>query len=161
MSMSIKDLTAVDIMTTEVLMAYEGWSIKRLSTFFIKNSISGAPVIASDHTLVGVITVTDIINFETKSDQEKSKLVEEVYAEFVGYNFEPDMIKQMSVKADEKCTVNQVMTKHVIQVEENMPITKVSEVMLNAGIHRVFVSNNGVVSGVISTTNILKAISLL
>ncbi len=161
MNMTVKELTAADIMTSDVLMAYEGWSIKRLSSFFIKNGISGAPVIASDHTLVGVVTVTDIINFGTKTDEEKSELVEEVYAEFVGYHFEPDMIKQMAVKADEKCTVNKVMTARVIQIDENTPLSKVSEIMLNAGIRRVFVSHDGVVSGVISTTNILKAISLL
>ncbi len=161
MTISIKDLTAADIMTSDVLMAYEGWSIKRLSSFFIKNGISGAPVIASDHTLVGVVTVTDIINFESKTDKEKTALVEEVYAEFVGFNFESDMINQMAVKADEKCTVNKVMTKQVIQIDETVALSQVSKVMLDAGIRRIFVSNNGVVSGVISTTNILKAISLL
>ncbi len=161
MSIAITDLKAADIMTQDVLMAYEGWSIKRLSSFFIKNGISGAPVIASDHTLVGVVTVTDILNFETKSDAEKTDLIKDVYAEFVGYNFESDMINEMANKADEKCTVNKVMTDRVIQVEEGTPLTKVSETMLNAGIRRIFVSNNGVVCGVISTTNILKAISLL
>ncbi len=161
MSIAIKDLTAADIMTNDVLMAYEGWSIKRLSSFFIKNKISGCPVIASDHTLVGVVTVTDILNFETKTDAEKSELVEEVYAEFVGYQFDDETIAQMAIKADEKCTVNKVMTQRVIQIDETTPITKVSEVMLSAGIRRIFVSSEGVVSGVISTTNILKAISLL
>ena len=67
----------------------------------------------------------------------------------------------MAVKADEKCTVNKVMTKQVIQIDETVALSQVSKIMLDAGIRRIFVSNNGVVSGVISTTNILKAISLL
>ncbi len=161
MNVAIKDMTAGDIMTKDVLMAYEGWSIKRLSTFFIKNGITGAPVIASDHSLVGVVTVTDIINFENKSDKEKTDLVKDVYAEFVGYNFESDMINEMANKADEKCTVNQVMTDRVIQIEESTSVTNVSKAMLDEGIHRIFVSNKGVVSGVISTTNVLKVVSQL
>ncbi|GAB3105622.1 CBS domain-containing protein [Aestuariicella hydrocarbonica] len=153
------DLCAQDIMTPHVLMAYEGWSIRRLSGFFMKNKISGAPVIASDHSLVGVVTVTDILSFETKSCEEKSELLQEVYAEYVGQTYDDDILQTMMSKADENCTVNQVMTRHVIKVDGKAGLQEVAYIMLQHGIRRIFVTENGLICGVISTHNILTAIA--
>lgn len=153
------DLCAQDVMTPQVLMAYEGWSIKRLSDFFVKNKISGAPVIASDHSLVGVVTVTDILSFENKSSEEKSELLQEVYAEYVGQTYDDDVLQTMMTKADENCTVNQVMTEHVIKIDAKASLQEVAYVMLQHGIRRIFVTENGIISGVISTRNILSAIA--
>lgn len=153
------DLCAKDVMTPQVLMAYEGWSIKRLSDFFVKNKISGAPVIASDHSLVGVVTVTDILSFENKTSQEKSELLQEVYAEYVGQTYDDDILKTMMSKADENCTVNQVMTEHVIKIDGKASLQEVAYVMLQHGIRRIFVTDNGIIAGVISTRNILTAIA--
>jgi len=146
-------------MTKQVLMAYEGWSIKRLTEFFVKNHISGAPVIASDHSLVGVVTMSDILAFENKSLQEKGDLLQEVYSEFVGQQYDDATLRAMMNKADENCTVNQIMSDSVVQVDCNASLQEVAYVMLQHGIRRVFVSEYGIIRGVISTRNILSAIA--
>ena len=61
------NVTAKTIMSKTLLSAYEGWTIHRLAEFFIKHGISGAPVIASDHELVGVVTVSDIFKFSSRN----------------------------------------------------------------------------------------------
>ncbi|MEY8263749.1 MAG: CBS domain-containing protein [Bermanella sp.] len=152
-------LRAVDIATPDVLMAYEGWSIKRLSEFFMSHKISGAPVIASDHSLVGVVSLSDIVAFEGKSSVEKTQLFEDVYAEFVGQQYDAPLVEQMARSADENCTVNQIMTPEVVQVDEQADLQEIAYVMLQHGIRRVFVSKHGIVAGVISTSNILQAIA--
>ena len=125
------NLTAADVMSPQLFMAYEGWSIKRLTEFLMKNNISGAPVIASDHSLVGVVTLSDIVKFDSKTKQEKSILLDEVYAEFVGTHYDDSIKEEMLSRADETCTVNKVMTPHVVQVDlradQNAVIEKVIE----------------------------------
>lgn len=153
------DLTARDIMTKDVLMAYEGWSIKRLSEFLIKNKISGAPVIASDHSLVGVVTQSDVVRFESNSNQEKGRMLQQVYSEFVGLEYDDALQQQMLSKADENCTVNQVMTDHVVKIDAKSSFQEVAYVMLQNGIRRIFVTSNGLIVGVISGSNILRAIA--
>ena len=152
-------LKAGDIMTESVLMAYEGWSIKRLSEFFLNNKISGAPVISGDLSLVGVVTMSDVVKFEGKSVKDKRALLDEVYAEYVGLDYDEATKEQMMAKADENCTVHQVMTKNVIQVDEKTSLQELAYVMLQHGIRRVFVTKQGIIRGVISTSNILKAIA--
>ena len=48
-------LQAGQIMSVPVQTVYEGWSVKRLMKFLVEARISGAPVIASDGELVGVV----------------------------------------------------------------------------------------------------------
>lgn len=152
-------LTAGEIMTESVLMAYEGWSIRRLSEFFLTNKISGAPVISSDHSLVGVVTMSDVVQFEGKSVSDKKALMEEVYAEYVGLDYDEATKNQLLAKADENCTVHQVMTKNVVQVDESVNLQELAYIMLQHGIRRVFVSKQGIIRGVVSTSNILKALA--
>ena len=153
------DICAKHIMTNEVLMAYEGWSIKRLTDFLVKHHISGAPVIASDHSLVGVVSMSDIMNFNNKSAQEKGALLQDVYAEFVGRYYDDDTLAAMLPKAAENCTVNQIMSHSVVQIDGDASLQEVAYVMLQNGIRRVFVSEHGLMKGVISTKNILTAIA--
>ncbi len=153
------DICAKHIMTNEVLMAYEGWSIKRLTDFLVKHHISGAPVIASDHSLVGVVSMSDIMNFNNKSAQEKGALLQDVYAEFVGRYYDDDTLAAMLPKAAENCTVNQIMSQSVVQIDGDASLQEVAYVMLQKGIRRVFVSEHGLMKGVISTKNILTAIA--
>jgi predicted transcriptional regulator len=152
-------VTASDIMTESVLMAYEGWSIKRLSEFLLKNQISGAPVISADHSLVGVVTTSDVVRFEGASLSDKRILLDEVYAEYVGLEYDEGTKQQLLDKADENCTVHQVMTKNVVQVDEKATLQELAYVMLQHGIRRVFVTKQGIIRGVVSTSNILKALA--
>lgn len=158
MSLS-RNLCAKDIMTHQVLMAYEGWSIQRLIEFFSKHSISGAPVIASDHALVGVVSVTDIINFAGSTDEIKTNLLKEVYSEFVGYEFDEAFTQSVASEAAKQCTVNQIMTKDILRIDEKTRIAAIATLMLDNEVRRIFVTKNGIISGVISTSNMLKAIN--
>ncbi|MDX1695587.1 MAG: CBS domain-containing protein [Ketobacteraceae bacterium] len=153
---------AQDIMTTNVLSVYEGWSIKRLSDFFVKHGISGAPVIASDHQLVGVVSVTDIVRFDSLEQEEKAGLIlEQVYPEYLGQHVDPEIFSQLTNHADENCTVNSIMTPEVISVEQDTPLTAIARLMYERKIRRIFVTKNQMMAGVISTSNILKYLGAL
>jgi len=153
--MDIASIKAKDLMTKDVLSAYEGWSIKRLSSFLVKHSISGVPVIASDHSLVGVVSSSDVLDFDSKSQQEKHQMVKAVYREYSGVEYDDKDVQELARKADENCTVNQVMTQSVIKVDEETSIKDVVRLMLANNIHRVFVTQGEVMTGVITTSNLL------
>ena len=53
----------------------------RLAKFFIKHNISGAPVIASDHELVGVVTVSDIFKFSNMDERNRREALCNYYRE--------------------------------------------------------------------------------
>lgn len=150
---------AKHIMSEDVLMVYEGWSISKLASFFSQHSISGAPVISGDHSLVGVVSSSDIIRFEGAKPKVKSAWVEEIYCEYLGQQYDSTTQATINQKASEFCTVHQIMTPEVIQVEMDTPLAEVAYTMLQNNIRRVFVTKQGLIRGVISTKNILRALS--
>ncbi len=152
-------LTAQEIMSSPVLCAYEGWSIKMLLDFFQRHGISGAPVIASDCELVGVVTLSDVMKFENLDPKEKQRLAAiSCYSEYFAFEFSGEEIAKMMKNADTNCTVNQIMTPNVIQVELGAPVVDVAKLMREKKIHRVFVSNDKKVVGVVSTSNLLDTL---
>jgi len=150
---------AKDLMHKDVLSVYEGWSIQRLADFFMKHKISGAPVIAADHELVGVVSVSDIFHFENMDKEQKKSALQTCYRDIT--NTEPNMVdlENWSKNAQYHCTVHQIMAPHVISVTETSSLSDIASLMLEKNIHRVFVTNEGCITGVISTSNILQALS--
>lgn len=151
-------LAAENIMTRPVQTAYEGWSVKMLLDFFLRHSISGAPVMASDGELVGVVTMSDVMRFENLSPREKERLAGmSCYSEYFAFEFSKEDIAKMMQNADTNCTVNQIMTPSVIQVEASESVTNVAKLMREKKIHRVFVCADKKAIGVVSTSNLLDA----
>lgn len=146
-----------DFINKDLLTAYEGWSIKKLSSFFVKHKVSGAPVIAADDELVGVVTQSDIVRFESRepSEREMKKLVQQYCGPFGG-TIDPAEIRRMQGKANEYCTVNSIMTPSVISTDVNTSLEKACHTIIKMGIHRLFVTEKGILIGVISAMDLLK-----
>ncbi|HEX4940447.1 MAG TPA: CBS domain-containing protein [Candidatus Kapabacteria bacterium] len=153
-------LQAGQIMSVPVQTVYEGWSVKRLMKFFVEAEISGAPVIASDGELVGVVSISDIVRFENLPPKEKISVSNmDCYNEYVGYRLSESELKAMFDHADENCTVNQIMTPSVIAVSQETSLPEIAALMREQNIHRVFVQNQNRVVGVVSTSNVLGVIA--
>lgn len=151
-------LTAKDIMKPEVLFAYEGWSIKYLGEFLHKHHITGAPVVASDHELVGVVSVTDVFNFENANKDHKLAKLKDYYQECYALDFHSKDLETWSLSAEESCTVHQIMNNKIISVEPDTGIKAICQTMVSNGIHRVFVTKDKQIQGVVSTSDILAMI---
>lgn len=151
-------LTAESIMSRTLLSAYEGWTIQRLAEFFIKHNISGAPVIASDHELVGVVTVSDIFNFSNMDERRRREALRNYYREACEIELDEVSLREWSGRAEQNCTVHQIMKKEIISVEKHYTIEQVAAVMVRKDVHRVVVTENKIALGVITTMDILRTL---
>jgi predicted transcriptional regulator len=152
----VKTLTAKDIMGADLLMVYEGWTIHRLAEFFIKHQISAAPVIASDHELVGVVSVGDVFRFNNMEEADKGAVLRNYYRENTGQEVNENDLRSWVKDADKNCTVHQIMTREVIAVEKDTSLKNVLSLLLEKHIHRVFVTDNKIVIGVITSMDVLQ-----
>lgn len=147
------------LMSPEVLCVYEGWSVSRLAKFLADRQIGGAPVIASDHSLVGVVSVTDILRFQKLEGDDKQNLVENAaYVESLGQKMAPEALMKILEHADEYVTVNAIMTPHVISVPRQATIGEVSRIMVAENVRRVFVTEDDKVVGVVTAGNLLTSL---
>lgn len=155
----IDNVKARVLMSDNVLSVYEGWSIQRLADFFLKHKINGAPVIASDHQLVGVVSVSDIFRFENADDKTKSEALRSCYRDSTGMDFiSQEDLRSWSKNAQHNCTVHQIMVNKIIDVDAEASLSEVTQLLVDNDIHRIFVTKDTKIEGVISTSDILRTL---
>lgn len=153
----VSQLRIAEMMSTQVLTVYEGWSIKRLAAFFVKHNISGAPVVASDDSLVGVVTQADVVRFESKSpsDAEIRKIVHFYHGPNSPGLTQAD-IQHLKERAIETCTVNAIMTPQVHSLDEQASAAAACRFMVEQDIRRLFVTSADRVIGVVTAMDFLR-----
>ncbi len=154
---SIAHIKVGEVASDDVLTAYEGWSIKRLAGFFVKHNISGAPVVAADHSLVGVVTQSDVINFESRtlSDQDIQKIVQQYYGPST-QSLTADDLRHLKEKASENCTVNSIMSPEVVALDRNQSAAEACHMMVEKNLHRLFVTRDHRIDGVVTAKDFLR-----
>lgn len=160
MASNAANITAQEIMTPEVLLVQETWSIKQLADFFVEHHISGAPVVNHEQKFVGVVSISDMVQFDSMTAEDKANLVAtHAYTEVVGQKLNQSDINRLASHANENCDIKSIMTPNIIDVELTATLPKIAGVIFDNHIHRVFVTENQKIVGVISTMNILGKIS--
>ncbi len=144
-------------MSKNVLTVYEGWSIKRLAAFFVKHNVSGAPVVASDESLVGTVTQSDVIRFESRSptDAEIQKVVQFYCGPNSAGLTSADM-QHLKERAIETCTVNAIMSGEVLSKSADTPVMDACAFMVAHDIHRLFVTEGSRLTGVVTAMDMLR-----
>ena len=153
----MKGLTAKQVMTSEVLAAEADWSIERLCEFLIVKSISGAPVQSKEGNLIGVVSLSDIVRYDTQPEKD-SQWPHDYYLHALERQCAREEIASFRIEAEPLKTVRAIMTPMIFQVTEDTPVQQVADMMIKNRIHRVFVTRGEKVVGIISTPDMLKVI---
>jgi len=152
-------LLAKDIMNPDVLSVGPDWSIGQLADFLCANSISGAPVISEDSKLLGVVSMTDLVR-QASMPGVNSCLAsaDESYIHSPERQYSPEEIGTSRIDAQSLVNVRDIMTPVTFNVNEYTRIQDVADAMLRGRIHRVFVTRNESLIGIITTMDLLSAI---
>lgn len=144
---SLPVLRVREVMTRKVVCVLESTTIEQVASLCNRRGISGVPVVNEKQALVGIVTLTDIINqlFNTKSLS--------TYAEQGGQILEQKALAIL----DEP--VRNYMHREVVTVLPETPVREACEVMMRHRIRRVVVARGDVVRGVFSSRDAVKVLS--
>ncbi len=152
--------TARDLMSREVVSVDSDMSMSELATFLEDGGISGVLVCDHGGQPVGVVSVSDIASASTLNGRSPDTAVSRAAfysqsweAEFDDYDIEPMRIEESEL------AVGDVMTPEVVAVPADAPVSEIARVMLEQHIHRVFVRQNGEITGLVSTTDLLSLLA--
>lgn len=124
---------AKDVMVTRVISVSPKTSLKELSTIFIENQISGAPVLDEEKHLVGFVSQTDLVELELHSEDFLESRMEETG----GF-------------------VQDIMVPDVKALPETATLATVLDIMCVERLHRVMIiDEQQQVSGIIATMDVL------
>ena len=143
-------MNAADVMVTNVITVHPDASVKEIAEILLANRISALPVVDKAGSLVGIVSEADLIHrAEVGTERPSSWWLEfltgkEALAE--------DFIKSHARRAAD------VMTRHVITVTPDTPLTRIVSLLEKHRIKRVPVVDNGKVIGIVSRANLVQAL---
>lgn len=154
----MKNLVAKDIMVTDILTVGVDWPLSKLIDFLLVNSISGVPVTNEKGELFGVVSLTDIVRHDSLHLKEPTTKPHDFFTDSFDRENEEDEVGFYRIETESNVTVNDIMTPTIFEVAEDSKIQDVADIMIRGRIHRVFVTRNKKVIGIISAIDILKVI---
>jgi CBS domain-containing protein len=160
----LTETKASDIMVRRVITLGPQDTLAQAAAVFLREQISGAPVVGHDGVCVGVCSASDILRAENTVLRERTKVAE---SSFWNSNLAlpASIYEQKLAEVRDKIApvaeqlVQQFMTANVVAIRDHDPVRKIAEAMLDAHIHRVIVVDaSNRLLGIISTIDLLAAI---
>ena len=134
-----------DIMTTDVITISPETSLKEVGTILKEKRISGLPVVDSDGTVVGIVTMTDLL-----------RVLDQIYHWREIERRVPEIkLSTMFEKEKTEAKVKNIMTKEVLALDENEPVESVMRMMFNRKVHTLPVTRNGKLVGVVGKRDLI------
>ncbi|MHB1347743.1 MAG: CBS domain-containing protein, partial [Candidatus Humimicrobiaceae bacterium] len=150
--------TAGEIMNKEVITIAKDKSLLELAELFIKNKISGVPVVDNENILQGMVSESDIVDFLKKDEMFLATLV------FPVYNYiylEPELYAEGYEKNKEalsKTKVEEIMHTWVRKAKRETFESEIAAIMSNSKVNRVpIVDDENKVIGIIARNDLVKS----
>jgi len=148
---------AYEIMTPSIKAVPQSWTMDRLARFLTDNEITGSPVTDDAGEIVGIATLKDITEFRwnanranstenpmTKEEEQEARRLRMVIFEEMG---------KVPVE------VRDIMTPTVLSVDEQTPVQDIAELLMKEHLHRIFITKEKKITGIVTTYDMLKLIS--
>lgn len=147
---------AYEIMTPSIKAVPQSWTMERLARFLTDNEITGSPVTDEDGEIVGIATLKDITEFRWNASRNEfdSSLTPEEEQE--ARRLRMAIFEEMGKVPVE---VRDIMTPIVLSVDEQTPVKDIADVMMKEHLHRIFVTKDSKITGIVTTYDMLKLIS--
>lgn len=158
-----------DVMTRKMITVNPGLHLQELAAVFERKRISGCPVVDDDGVIVGVVTKTDLARARAQGDT----LVDIFYRTATGvvggdammddeYNPYPnyDLTYEDFREGDlEDLCVADVMNRNIYSISADSLVSEAARSMLDKKCHRLLVTDGGHFVGIVSTTDLLRALA--
>jgi CBS domain-containing protein len=157
-----KPLEAADFMQRDVIAVAPDDTLREALSLMTANHVTGLPVIDGGGRCIGLITASDILNYEIdRADNSPERGTSQF--------FNPDDNRWESVPLSAfgleelgNVRVSDVMTRNLIWVNRKTSLKEVARKMSDAHVHRVLVMDDRhALYGIISATDIVRVVAEL
>ncbi len=159
--MATYKFVAKDLMTEKVVCVHPETPIHTLIKILVKNRINGAPVVDKEGKLVGVVSKTDVVEYDEKTSKKRGDISKKSFYHDTNGKLKKAFDKILKAKTFGKSVVKDIMTSHVITAQATDTIDRLAKIMYDKKIHRIIIQDKEQVVGVVSTLDILNAVSTM
>lgn len=149
-------MLVADLMSDNLVTASPSMTIKDVDALFTSQGISGAPVI-DDGVLVGVISQSDVVRVLYEQQVAANDISQFLLSPFpIPLPALAEISRSRAEIADRMLdtTVGEAMTAAPITVSPSDDVSAAADAMCAQRIHRVLVTDNGVLVGILSSLDL-------
>ena len=146
-------MRAMDVMTKEVLTVSANTTVQAVAALLSERGISGVPVVDAANRVVGIVSEGDLLHRAEIGTERRGKRRSSWWLASLASDLAPDYVKSHGR------SVADVMTRKVISVSETTELADVAMLLETNGIKRVPVIANGVLVGIVSRANLVRALA--
>lgn len=128
----------------------------RLARFLTDNEITGSPVTDETGEIVGIATLKDITEFRWNASRSESDARMTPEEEHEARRLRMAIFEEMGKVPVE---VRDIMTPIVLSVDEQTPVRDIADIMMREHLHRIFITKDEKITGIVTTYDMLKLIS--
>ncbi|OYT42813.1 MAG: CBS domain-containing protein [Candidatus Aenigmarchaeota archaeon ex4484_224] len=148
-----------DFMTRNVITCSPEDTIFDVAKKLSENAISGMPVVDKGK-LVGIISVSDIVKFMKNEIKNEDLIPEEPHS--IPFILMKMIQNELKIKKElekiSKIKVKHVMSKKVITISPDASLADAAELLVKKRITRVPVIENGKIVGILTKSDLVKAL---
>lgn len=156
--------TAAEIMTRDVVTLKPADTLADAAKTFLREQISGAPVVDDSGRCVGVLSASDFLSADEKAEEDWQSAFSQFWDSNLAlpagyYANKLEQVKDKFGPAAEQ-PIERFMTADLVSVSGDTPLSTVVQKMIEAHVHRLLVltRGNSDLEGLISTMDILAAL---
>ena len=146
------DVAVAEIMVKDVVCVNTSISLQELVEIFLSKNVSGVPVIDDNSKLVGIISKTDLV---THGLEKELTTIIGAKTENSSLSDLPDFDNLLGPEPSQS-TVSEIMTSPVVCADPTTNVSEIAGTMLNKKIHRVVITKNDIVVGIVSSMDMLR-----
>ena len=155
------DITASEVMRRNVVTVHPEMTLPDLEKYLLGKNITGVPVVENDN-LVGIISRSDVVR-QLCSERELAQRTSDFYWDETGFHQVPlDNLQQVADRVGERIEelkVRDVMIRELLAVSPHQPIREVAQKLTDHRIHRVPVTDDGRLVGIITALDLVQLIA--
>lgn len=149
----MNELPVTEVMTRDVFAVAPETSLETAARLLAQKRIHGAPVLTTDGTVVGVVSLSDLVDPDRERGHEEGHSM--YYTLSDGWAAaKGDVVETRGGRVEE------VMTPGPLTIEASASIVDASARMLHFGVHRLLVLDEGVLVGVVSMVDLVRGFLL-
>ncbi|MDF0751891.1 CBS domain-containing protein [Marinobacter sp. 71-i] len=147
---------AYEIMTPSIKAVPQSWTMDHLARFLTDNEITGSPVTDETGEIVGIATLKDITEFRWNASRSETDTRMTPEEEQEARRLRMAIFEEMGKVPVE---VRDIMTPIVLSVDEQTPVRDIADIMMREHLHRIFITKDEKITGIVTTYDMLKLIS--
>lgn len=155
-----KSLTAADFMQRDILTISPDETLRDALLLMTENHVTGLPVMDGNSRCIGLITASDILNYEEERADESvdGSMMQHFNPESQQWESVPASAFGLEEFGDVR--VEEVMTRELVWVKRETSFREVARRMIEADIHRVLVLDDHLaLYGVISAFDFVRVVA--